>query len=411
MNRSLLATPAHQSTRISEYAARNPGTIDLTVGLPAYGPPAAIYTAMREALDRNGQIARDHDRYAPVRGVPALREAIADLYMRTSGMKVDPESEILITHGAAGGLWLATLTATDQGDEVLLPDPCYMLYEPIVTVLGRVPVRVPTASADGFRIDPDTVRSRITSRSRLMMLNTPANPTGAVLGPRVLTELADLADRYGMRIIYDEVLDAFSYEAPHVRLNTLAPEISISVNSLSKRFGMSGWRIGWLVAEPSFITEAAKAQTFNTLSVSNITQRACAVGLADRSTDAEVAQHVKSVEMQGRRLAAGLAAVPFIEPTPFAGGFYLFVKVRAYAARLNPQWTQVSGQSAGNFVADHLLTAAKVAVVPGGSFGPSGNDYIRLSFPGPADGFDEAVHRIEAAVTGRTAREEHTPCA
>src|SRR5438046_1319267 len=142
MNRALLSTGGHQSTRISELAARMAGTIDLTVGVPSYGPPDVVRRALREALDYAGDDARDHDRYAPVRGDPALREAIADLYARTSDLAVEPESEVLVTQGAAGGVWLAVLTATDIGDEVLLPDPCYMLYEPIAKILGRVPVRV-----------------------------------------------------------------------------------------------------------------------------------------------------------------------------------------------------------------------------------------------------------------------------
>jgi aspartate/methionine/tyrosine aminotransferase len=405
VNQSLTATPVHQSTRISEYAARNPGTIDLTVGLPSYGPPAIIRAALREALDRGGDEATAHDRYAPVRGVAALREAIADLYARTSRMSIDPSSEIVVTHGAAGGLWLAVLTATDPADEVLLLDPCYMLYEPIVTVLGRVAVRVPTAGDNGFSPDPDTVRSRVSPRTRLMVLNSPANPTGTVLEAPLLVELA-----VGARIAYDEVLDAFSYAAPHSRLHMLAPDVSITINSLSKRFGMAGWRIGWMIADPAFIAEAAKAQTFNTLSVSHIVQQASAVGLADRSTDAEVAGHAETIRRQGERFLADLESVPLIEPPRVAGGFYAFVNVGRLARHLDPLWDPGSGAPAGQIVADALLATVQVAVVPGPAFGAYGRDYIRISFPGPVDRLDEAVRRLRIAAGQGTQAQERAPC-
>jgi aspartate/methionine/tyrosine aminotransferase len=398
VNELLARLPAHQSSRIAEMVARDPGIVDLTMGLPAYGPPDIVRAELALTLAGQGAAAARHDRYAPVRGAPALLAAIAGLYGR-QGVHVDPDAEVVVTHGAAGAMFLAVLTGSDAGDEILLPDPCYMLYEPVVGVLGRVPVRVPTYPADGFALDPERVEAAVTSRTRMLIINSPANPTGVVCPADLLSRFADLARRRGLRIVYDEVLENFSYAHRHAHLHALAPDVGITVNSLSKRFGMAGWRIGWLIAAPGFAAEAAKAHTFGNLAVNHVVQLACASALADPDLDARVGRQVRQVRHQGEAFVAGLAEIPGIDVRFPDGGFYAFADVRDLAGRL-PGGAAGADRPAGDLVAEALLERARVAVVAGSAFGTTSRDHVRLSFPGRPERLDEALGRIAALAAG-----------
>lgn len=394
MNRLLHSLAPHSSKRISEYAQRHPGVIDLTVGLPSFGPPQAFGEALEALARLKSGPALPQDRYAHSKGAPELRYAIARIYAKEQGLDLDPEAELLVTNGAADALWTAILAVTEPGDEILLADPCYMIYPPMVELLGRRPVRVPTDKVAGFALTSERLRAAVTPRSRVLIVNSPANPTGAVHDECALAELCNFAGEHGLVVLHDEVLDRYCYRGDH--RSVLAVDrhgVGIAVNSLSKRFGMAGWRIGWLAATPEVVAQATKAHTYFLLAVNHAVQLAAATALNDPAADAEVYRHAKELRDRGRRFLAALAGVPgFGLPGGLDGGFYAFVNVREFALLngLKPD----DGQTVGEVVAEHMLYDHGVAVVPGSAFGGAGAEYVRLSFAGCPDYLDAVVQRL-----------------
>lgn len=394
MNRVLGGLAPHSSKRISEFAATHPGIIDLTVGLPAFGPPKAFGTALAELSRKPGELAGNEDRYAHSRGAPDLRAAIARIYSSEQGVDIDPETQLLVTNGAAGALWTAILAVTDPGDEVLLADPTYMIYPAMIELLGRRVVRIPTSPSDGFALHVADVRKRLTPRSRALVVNSPGNPTGAVCAGAALADLCALAAGHGMFVIHDEVLDRFAHRVEHRSVVSVDSHgVGIAVNSLSKRFGMAGWRVGWMTGSPSVIAEAAKAHTFFLLAVGHAVQLAAASALADAGADAEVSRHAEETRLRGATFLADMASVPGLAGARVPdGGFYAFVDVGEFA-RLHGI-SRDGHHAIGDAVAAHLLHDRGVAVVPGSAFGAEGADFVRMSFAGDAEQLACAVERL-----------------
>jgi aspartate/methionine/tyrosine aminotransferase len=396
VNTSLAATRPHRSKQISDAVAAAPDILDLTVGEPSYRPPVQLLETVAElTAERPEEPSARYNRYAHVRGASELRDAIAGWYACAHGLDIDPESEILVTHGAAEAIWLTVFTLTDPGDEIILPDPCYMLYEPITSSLGRIPVRVPTRAEDGFALDPAAVERAAGPRTRLLIVNSPANPTGAVTERALLGALVATAAEHGFHLLHDEVFDCFAYGAEHVPALALpgGGETVVLANSFSKRFGMTGWRLGWLVGPPALVAEAVKAHTFVTLGVATLIQQAAATALADPQVEREVAVHAKRMRARGLRLLADLSPLGFSCPAPPRGGFYLFARADELAERLDPR-----DGSRSEAVASFLLQEARVAVVPGPAFGPAGEGYVRFSYAAPQHVVDLAVRRMAAVL-------------
>lgn len=396
MNRDLLATRPHPSKRISDAVAADPDVVNLTVGEPSFGAPAAFLDRLTEIVaGGRGDPAGEYHRYAHSRGAPALRQAIAESYRRRYGLRMDPDTQVLVTHGAAEAIWLTVFTLTNPGDEVLMTDPCYMLYEPIAVSLGRRPVRLGTPADEGFRLSPARVEEAAGERARLLLLNSPANPTGCVYDAATLAGLHAAAAARGITLMHDEVFDDYSYAGPHVPALAMDPaaERTVVVNSFSKRFGMTGWRLGWMVASPQVVAEATKAHTYLSLSLGTALQDAAATIVNDPAVEREVRGHADVMRERGRtflerlRDIDGFRSVP---PAPPGGGFYLFVPVRELAERLGVD----AGDSISTAVADALLRTARVAVVPGVGFGPGGEGYVRMSFAAPQSRLDLAVERL-----------------
>jgi aspartate/methionine/tyrosine aminotransferase len=399
MNRNLLSVRPHPSKQISDALAGDSEVVNLTVGEPSYGPPARLLEAIRERISLGAEDpAPAYNRYAHSRGVPALRRAIGEYYRRRYGLAVDPDQQVVVTHGGAEAIWLTVFTLTEPGDEVLIPDPCYMIFEPITTVLGRTAVRVPTRAENRFRLDPDDLAGFLTEKSRLLILNSPENPTGTVYDRDTLQVLVDMAHDRGFHLLHDEVFDSLLYAGEHVPAMALeaASDRVVMVNSFSKRFGMTGWRLGWLAASPEVAGYAAKAHTFMTLATGSLIQEAAAVALNDPASDREVERH--RLELQEKTLwfidellrIAGFS-LPGGAPS---GGFYLFPCVTDLGARLMPGGGDGSVSEA---VARHLLQDAKVAVVPGTGFGARGEGHVRISLAAPRDRLEAALVRLRDA--------------
>lgn len=397
MNSALQILEPHASKHISEYAALHPEIIDLTVGVPSFGPPPIFRTFLSALQDHSSDARTPTDLYAPSRGDLGLRSEITKLYDRSYGCHADPARHVLVTNGAAGALSTAILTATDTGDEVLLADPCYMLYAPLVQLLGRRARHIATSAENGFLLDEVAIAASIGPRTRVLLVNSPANPTGAVHGRDRMASLCKLCAGHGLRLLHDEVLDSFVGDTPHCPAFALneGRDVAMCVNSLSKRFGMTGWRLGWLIAEPGLTEQASKCHTFLNLAVGHAVQQAAAAALADPSADEEVSRHARAVRDRGQAFISSLSAVPGLDVrgTP-DGGFYAFVNVERFA-RLRRLSTSAEGVSRA--VAEHMLHDLGVAVVPGDVYGERGRGFVRMSFAGPEIQLKEAVSRLVLA--------------
>lgn len=383
MNITLNEIPHYLSKAIADQAAADPEIVNLSIGEPYFLPPQQLENRFAELLQlHTGVGGHLPNRYAPSRGSEALRQAIGRRYERLYGVRPDPGSSILVTHGAAEAIWLCVLSLTSAGDEILIPDPSYMLYETVVRLLGRKPVRIPVSAADGFQLDPGKVKAALRSNTKLLFINSPNNPTGSVHGRERFVALGALAEQYGFYIAHDEVYDCFLFKGRnHYNLlneGSLPPYL-VLINSFSKHYSMMGWRLGWMAASPAIIDAAVKVHTNLTLNLGNFHQDAAAVLLNDPSVDAEIERHVAQIERQMQQLAQAIRqndgfALPEEDPD---GAFFLFPDITPLYQRITGRWPGTFA-SPSEAVADFLLKKAKIAVVPGYIYGPSGHHHVRI---------------------------------
>ena len=397
MNEHLLKIHPHPSKRISDLVASDPEVINLTVGEPSYGPPLRFLAKIRDMVTQpGGEPAPAFNRYAHSRGVLALRQAIAAYYHRLYGIKLDPQTQIIVTNGAAEAIWLTIFALTNSGDDVIIPDPCYMLYEPITISLGRRAIRVAGKPENAFCLSVHDLEQAVTARTRLLILNSPENPTGAIYERTALENITKFAADRGIHVMHDEVFDCMVYEGRHTP--AIAFDLAVSnvvmVNSFSKRFGMTGWRLGWMIAPADITNQVVKAHTYSTLATATPIQEAAAETLNSDDVCMSLAEHREALRHRGQRFQQALSSMggfAFLGGT-VQGGFYLFPEVRqvAQAAGLAASATG----SISEVIADHLLKTCKVAVVPGSGFGRSGDGFVRLSFAASDEAIDEAINRF-----------------
>ena len=391
MNRDLLAVRPHASRTISDAVRDRCDVVDLTVGVSDFGPPDLVRRAMAAAVASPSAL----DRYEHAQGHPALREAIAERCRRRYGTD-QRAADVLVTQGAAEALWLSVFAFTSPGDGVLLPDPGYMLYGAVVDALGRRALRVPTTHTDGFRMTPRAVIAALAAPATMLILNSPANPTGATYSADQVAELIHVAAAHDLVVVHDEVFDDFCWAQDHVPAALVAPPHAdvVMVNSMSKRYGMTGWRVGWMTGPPDLIAAASKAHTFLTLASPSHVQAALSQAVTDPAVAAEVASHRTSVRERMERTAAALVALPGVDlgASRPGGGFYLFPRVAGIEVPAGDHPTH------GEAVADHLLRTCGVAVVPGIVFGPSGGDHVRVSVAGAESALDTALARLADAL-------------
>lgn len=384
--------PSPSASVVGSYRGDTP-LVDLTAGTPWFGPPESFRLAMADLVTPAAAGRQHHDTYAPAQGTPRLRAAIRALYQQDHGLDVDADMEVLVTHGGTGAVWTAVLTTTDAGDEVLLPDPCYSLYEPILLALGRRPVRVAGDPASGLLVDPAAVHAAIRPRTRLLMLNSPVNPTGSVYDEARLAAIAEVAAAADVVVVLDEVLDCFCWERPHVPLLAVRRRGVLTVNSLSKRLGITGWRLGWLAGDPDLIESAVRLHALQSIAVNHAAQLAAAAAVLDADRTRIMAQRSAAVLQAGTRFVREVAAVPgFPEDLRMPdGGVYAFVDVTGIARR-HGSFHQNQPSDIG--VMTLLRDRCGVAVLPGSAFGPAGAGRVRISLAAAPDQLDLATRRL-----------------
>ena len=350
------------------------GVISLGVGEPDFVTPWNIREAAIYSLEKG------YTMYTSNKGTPELRAELARHLKSRFGLTYDPDNEILITVGVSEGLDLAARAILNPGDEVLMPDPCYVAYPASVSLAGGIPIQVPTAEENDFKITADDIEPRITQRTKAILIGYPCNPTGAVLSKEELTQIAELAKRYNLLVISDEVYGRLVYGVEHTCLASPPGmrERTILLNGFSKAYAMTGWRIGYAASDKEIVGAMTKIHQYTMLCASIMGQMAAIEAL--KAGDSEVEAMVREYDRRRRVIVKGFRDIGLscFEPK---GAFYAFPSIK------------ITGMTSEEF-AEKLLMEEKVAVVPGSAFGQCGEGYIRCCYATSLPEIEEALKRM-----------------
>jgi aspartate/methionine/tyrosine aminotransferase len=352
--------------------------VNLAGGDPSFPTPEHICAAAYEAS------LQGDTHYTHGRGALALREAFAAKLARENGLReVDPETEILVAAGALNALAATFLALLDPGDEVLVPDPGFANYQAQVILAGGRPVPIPLSGPDGFVPSLEAMRTALTAQSRAIVINSPANPTGAVYPASALQTIASFAAEHDLIVVSDEAYEHLVYPpATHVSVARFAEarDRTVSIFSLSKTYAMTGWRVGFAVAPPQLSEEIAKVLEHVIGCASSVSQ---AAGLAGLNGPFEpVSQMIAVYERRRQLVIDTFDGLPDVRLVPPLGAFYAFPDV---------------GEP-GEEVAERLANEDGVLVVPGSAFGAQGRNHIRLSFAGAEASLAEGLRRLRAGL-------------
>ena len=336
--------------------------VHFEIGRPDFDTPAPIKAAAAKALDQ-GKV-----HYALSRGITGLREAIAADASSRLGLTVDPETEVMVTAGSSNAILISLLTVLEPGDEILVPEPMYLFYLDWGELMGARTRAVPLSPEKGFQISEEDLRAGVTERTKVILINSPHNPTGAGLSQASLEAVAKVAEEHDLVVISDEVYDRIVYP-PFTHLSPAAlpgmKERTIVVNSFSKPFAMDGWRLGWLLAPAGLMDDLENTQHRCVMNVTNFAQYGALEGM--RLGEEVVGPMVEAYRARRKLILDLLQDYPEVKCFPPQGAFYA--------------WLDVSSLGRDDMeLADLILEKAGVAVTPGRVFGPSGRNHLRISF-------------------------------
>ncbi|HEU4920540.1 MAG TPA: pyridoxal phosphate-dependent aminotransferase [Candidatus Limnocylindrales bacterium] len=360
--------------------------IHLEIGEPDFDTPANAREAAKRALDEGAT------HYAPFPGIPALREAIAEDATVRKGFAVTPD-RVFVTVGGKGVMLYAILGLVEPGDEVIVPDPGYPIYESLVRFVGGTPIPIPIRMEHDFRLDVDELASLITSRTRLLIINSPANPTGGVLTRSDLERIAALAEAHDLVILADEIYGRIVYDGTeHVSIASLAgmADRTIVLDGFSKTFAMTGWRLGYAVVPPSLVKTYGQL-IINTISCAPTFAQIGAVE-ALRGPQGPVEAMIEEFRSRRDLIVDGLNAIPGLRCLRPSGAFYAFPDVSG---------TGLSGAE----LAERLLVEAGVCVLAGTAFGGVGTGHVRISYANSSENLALALERIRSLVEPLVAAE------
>lgn len=377
ISRRVRSIPPSGIRRFFDIAASMPDVISLGVGEPDFITPQEIRAAGQRSIDRTTS-------YTSNSGMLELRVALAAHLKQHYGLEYDPEHELLITVGVSEAMLGAALALLNPGDEVLIPEPCFVAYPACVQLADARPVYVPTRVSEQFQVTGAALEAMITPRTRAMLIGYPNNPTGAVLTAERLGEIAAVAQRHDLVVISDEIYDRLVYGVSHTCFAALPgmQARTVLLGGFSKAYAMTGWRLGWLAA-PAEITEAVrKVHQYAIMSAPTMSQHAALAALeyGEASVQAMVAEY----DRRRRVIVQGFNSLGLCTFEP-QGAFYAF----PYVGNL--------GLSSDQFC-DRLLSEEQVAVIPGDAFGPSGAGYVRACYATSMEKIEQALERIERFV-------------
>lgn len=349
--------------------------ISLGIGEPDFTTPLPILEAGIRSL-QNGET-----HYTSNAGILELRQALVNHLDHLYGVSYDPKDEVVITVGVSEALYLALIAILNHGDEVIIPTPCFVSYQAEVILAGGVPVEVPSLMEDNFQLRPETIEAAITPRTKAILIGYPNNPTGAVASRQTLSHLLEIAEKYDLVVISDEIYDQLVYGQAHVCFSSLpgARSRTLLLGGFSKDYAMTGWRIGYAAGPAEMIGGLLRVHQYTIMSAPTTAQAAAleALQIGKPYVDEMVAEYNRRREL----IVNGLnhLGLPTFEPR---GAFYAFPKIA------------VTGMDDEAF-AQKLLEEERVAVVPGSAFGSGGEGFVRCSYATAYEKIEEALHRME----------------
>ena len=361
--------------------------ISYAAGEPDFTTPSFIVDAASAAV-----LDPKNYRYTQAAGLPELREAVAAKTLRDSGWDVSP-SQVIITNGGKQAVYQSFATLVGQGDEVIIPTPYWTTYPEVIKLAGGVPVEVFAGTDQGYLVTVEQLEAARTERTKVLLFVSPSNPTGAVYSAEQTRAIGQWALEHGIWVISDEIYQNLVYDNPvghAMSIVEAVPELAnqtILVNGVAKSYAMTGWRLGWMVGPADVIKAASNLQSHLSSNVSNISQRAAIAALTGPQDEVEAMR--QAFDRRRKTIVAELNKIPgMVTPTP-EGAFYVYPDVTGL---LNRSWGGVTPTTSLE-LADLILEAAEVAVVPGEAFGPSG--YIRLSYALGDAQLLEGVQRLQ----------------
>ena len=359
-----------------DIAAEMDDVISLSVGEPDFKTPWHIREAGIESLQKG------HTKYTANAGLIELRQEIANYIKRKNNIEYDPKKEIFVTVGGSEAIDLTIRAVIEPGDEMLLPVPSFVCYDPICRLSGGITVPIKTKQEDDFRITAEELRKAITPKTKLLVMPFPNNPTGGVMRKKHLEEIAEVLRGTNILVLSDEIYSELTYGGDsHVSIAQIdgMQERTIMVNGFSKAFAMTGWRLGYAAGPAPIISQMLKIHQFGIMSSPTTSQYAATVALRD--CDDEVKKMVKEYDMRRRLVVNSFNRLGLECFTP-GGAFYAFPCIKS------------TGLSSEEFC-QQLLRSKHVAVVPGNAFGDCGEGYVRVSYAYSIDHLIEAIKRID----------------
>jgi aminotransferase len=357
--------------------------ISLGIGEPDFVTPEHICQASIDSLQRG------LTSYSSNAGAIELRELIAAKLQELYGVRYDPKTEVVVTVGASEAISDAMIAVLDPGDEVIIPQPCFVSYVPSVVFAGGVPVTVDTYYENAFAVTAADIEAKVTPRTKMIFLSYPSNPTGAVVSREEMLKIARVAQRHDLLVLSDEIYDRLVYGVEHVCVASL-PEMrerTLHVGGFSKSYAMTGWRIGFIAGPYEIISTVAKVHQYAIMCAPTMAQHAAIQAL--QCGEPDVQRMVAEYDRRRQVIVKGFngLGLPTFEPK---GAFYCFPRISA------------AGMSDEEF-AERLLIEEKVALVPGGAFGPTGKEHVRVCYATPMEEIEEALVRVGRFI------EKHAP--
>ena len=381
MNHEIAAIQPSDILAFNAEIANIPGIVRLTLGEPDFNTPEHVKQAAIESIEA------DESHYAPSNGTLALRTAAAEFLAAKYDVHYDPASEVIITAGATGGIYTALTSILNPGDEVLIPTPIFPLYIAIVKLAGATPVFMDT-SDNGFVLSPDQLQTTLAAhpKTKAVVLNFPSNPTGVTYRHDDLKALAAVLADQPIFVLSDEIYSELTYGEPHESIANYLPTQTILLNGVSKSHAMTGWRIGIMCAPRAITAQLGKIHQFTVTSTTTNAQAAATEALKNGLDDAQAMKR----EYQERRdyLYDALNDLGFQSAKP-EGAFYLFSKIPAGLPQNSMAFCR------------ELAHEARVALIPGSSFGPGGEGYVRISYAASMADLKTAVTRLRTYVASK----------
>jgi aspartate aminotransferase len=354
--------------------------LNFGAGEPDFNTPQAVCEAAKKAVDEG------HHKYTPAAGTLELRKAIGQYLNREYKVQYEP-GDIVVSNGAKHSLYNAFLALVNPGDEVLIPSPFWVSYPEQVKFAGGVPVYVDCPEEHEFKLTPEALKAKITPKTKVLILNSPSNPTGAVVGRKAMEGIAELILKHKIWVISDEIYAKLVYGEEHVCFPSLSKEVAaqtILVNGMSKTYAMTGWRIGYAAGPSNVMKVIADFQSHATSNPAAISQKAAVAALA--LPDSEIKKMVDVFHKRRDLFVDGLNAIPGIKCLKPAGAFYVFPNVKGL---FKP------GRANSMELSEYLLAKAQLAITPGIAFGAEG--YLRLSYAVSEKVIEEGLKRLRVA--------------